>query len=52
MIGALLDIALFLVITFFLLPLLIYTVYLHIVSDRFHNHGDSHPGDKNTPLPH
>ncbi len=52
MIGSFVDIALFFLILFFLLPLLIYSVYLHAITKDFHDRGYWHKGDTENPIPH
>jgi hypothetical protein len=52
MIGSLIDIALFVLILFFLLPLLIYSVYLLAITKNLHDRGYWHKGDTENPIPH
>lgn len=52
MIVSLLDMALFLLVLFFLLPSLVYSVYLLAFTKHFHGRGYRHKGDTDTPIPH
>ena len=52
MIGSLIEFALFFLNLFFLLPLLIYSIYLHVIPEHFHDRSASHKGDKETPISH
>lgn len=49
MIGSIIDIALFSLVLFFLLPLLIYSVYLTAITRNLHDRGFWHKGDAEGP---
>jgi hypothetical protein len=51
MIVSLIDIALFLLVLFFLLPSLVYSVYLHAFTKHFHGRVHLHKGDTENPIP-
>ena len=52
MIGSFIDIALFFLVLFFLLPLLVYSVYLHAITKHLDGRAYWYKSDPENPIPH